>query len=330
MSPSCRCPVSNMRDSLRLGRASPALRRWGVLAAAVLLAVGIPLVSWAQEASPVIAVCDAPPLPPGTPTPPEAMASPAASEPVDATPMPADSIFPPGEPADDVTTARVTAAAENLASCLATGNALGFAALVTPNYLLEEFDTTNPYDLETELDGFPTFELLAAEDVLTHKDGRFSIALTTLLGGMQVDHFRAYFVDGENGYLLLDEEDPLPIEGAAVQVDVILRDHTFELSQTTIPAGELVSFTVRNEGAYLHEFVVLQLPEGATIDEALSDPALAEQVMFVGGVFVAPGAEADVGLTNLAPGTYTVACFLDEPGGVPHFAQGMVADLTVA
>ncbi len=261
-----------------------------------------------QEASPVASpagVCDAPALPPGTPTPmegPAPEASPdashagmemgthegtdsaeAVSEVADAgTPAPA------GIPADTAATDQVAAAAENIVACLNTGNFLGFAALVTPNYLLTEFGTANPYDLPVFLDGFPPQELRSIGEAETHEDGRVSVVLTTVLGGTQVDRFRAYFVP-TGGPLLLDEEEPLPIQGAAETVDVSMEDYTFTLSRESVPAGELVAFTIGNYGQYPHELAVVRVPEGVTVDQVLDDPALQEEIQFVGGVFAEPG-----------------------------------------
>ena len=324
--------VSSDPRSTRHRHRIPGQRHWGILAVAVILAIGVPGAGRAQDASPVSAKCSAPALPPGTPTPLEELASPEAAASIEATPEPDElesATEPAGTPADAATAERVTSAAENIIGCLATGNALGFAALVTPNYLLTEFGITNPYDMEYIFEGFPTFELLAADDVQTHDDGRSSIALTTLVGGTQVDRFRAFFVEGDGNALLLDEEATLPVEGAEVSIEVTLLDYSFELSQHSVPAGALVSFTVSNEGQHPHEFAVVRLPEGATVEDAMADPAIAETIAFIGGAYAEPGVVTYVALTNLEPGVYTVVCFVDVPEGVPHVARGMVAELTV-
>jgi hypothetical protein len=222
----------------------------------------------------------------------------------------------------------VLAAAENLVNCLNAGNYLGFAALTTPNYLLTEFGTSNPYDLPVFMEGFPPQELRSAGDVQTHEDGRVSAALTTVIGGTQVDRFRAYFVE-DDGTLLLDEEQTLPIENADVTVEVTLLDFAFDLSQSTVPADALVAFTLQNEGQYPHEFAVVQLPEGMTVEQVLADPALEEQVQFFGGAYAEPGEIAYFGLEGLEPGTYTAVCFVDIPEGIPHVMRGMIAEFTV-
>ncbi len=297
----------------------------------------------AQDATPAATTCVAPELPPGTPTPmeemvPEAtpaadmagmeMASPEAEAIAEtaeqATP---DSAALEGTPADDAAE-RVIAAAENLIACLSTGNYLGFAALSTPNYLLTSFGTSNPYDIPLFMEGFPPIEARAIGDPQSHADGRLSADVTTVLGGLQVDRFRAYFID-ENGTLLLDEEVSLPIDNADVEIEAVMLDFAFNLSQDTFPAGTLVAFTLPNEGQYPHEFAVVRLPEGITVEQVLSDPSLEDQIQFLGGIFAEPGETAYLGLENLEPGTYTAVCFVDIPDGIPHVMRGMVAEFTV-
>lgn len=321
-----------------------------VLAVAVVLLAlvagsGIPAA--AQGATPAAGACVAPDLPPGTPTPMEQMAPMApdatpghdmagmdmASPEVPATAgttaqaTPADAALA-GTAADDATAERVIAAAENLLACLNGGNYLGFAALSTPNYLLTEFGTTNPYDLPVFMEGAPGFEGRAVRDAQTHPDGRLSVDVTTAIGGTQVDRFRAYFVD-ENGTLLLDEEVPLPIANADVEVEAAMLDFAFDLSQDTVPAGSLIAFILPNEGQYPHEFAVVRLPEGVSIEQVLEDPSLEDQIQFLGGAFAEPGDTAYLGLENLEPGTYTAVCFVDIPDGIPHIMRGMIAEFTV-
>jgi uncharacterized cupredoxin-like copper-binding protein len=300
-------------------------------------------------ASPMTATCEAPELPPGTPTPMEQMVpegtpsgdmtgmemgTPGAVEEAEAIAEIAEQATPEttaaqaGESADEATAARVIAAAENLITCLSTGDYLGFAALSTPNYLLTEFGTSNPYDLPVFMEGFPPIEGRSVTDAQIHADGRMSVAVTTVIGGTQVDRFRAYFVE-EDGTLLLDEEQTLPVEGAEVTVEVTMLDFAFDLSQDTVPADALVAFTLPNEGQYPHEFAVVRLPEGITVDQVLEDPALEEQIQFIGGAFAEPGEVGQFALEGLEPGTYTAVCFVDVPDGIPHVMRGMVAEFTV-
>jgi uncharacterized cupredoxin-like copper-binding protein len=309
----------------------------------LLALVSLRQLAIAQDASPtaITTECVAPELPPGTPTPMEEMAPPGtpahdmaemgspeaiAEMAEEASPAPVE--VAPGTPADAETSDRVVATAENLVGCLNAGNYLGFAALVTPNYLQSSFGTVNPYDLALFMEGFPPQELQAAEDVQTHDDGRLSVLLTLNVGGAQIDHFRAFFVD-DDGQLLLDEEVSQPLAGAEMTIDVAMLDYAFEMSEDTFPGNTLVSFNLTNEGEYPHEFAVVQLPDGVTIDQVLEDPSLQEQIQFLGGAFAEPGGTGYLTLTGLEPGTYTAVCFVDVPEGVPHVVRGMVAEFTV-
>jgi hypothetical protein len=317
------------------------------LLAATMRSVGAQDAS--PAASPAAAPCEAPALPPGTPTPMEQMApgaTPAGemagmamgtpegvaeSETIaeiaeQATPELAAA--PAGAPVDDATAERVIAAVENVVTCLGTGDYLGFAALSTTTYLQTEFGTSNPYDLPVFLEGLPPIELRSASDAQRHDDGRLSADVTTLLGGAQVDRFRAYFVEADS-HLLLDEEQPLPIQGADVTIDVRLLDFAFDLSQQSVPAGALIGFTLSNEGEYPHELAVVRLPEGLSVEQVLADPSLEAHVAFLGGAYAEPGGAGYFGLEGLEPGTYTAVCFVDVPEGVPHVMRGMVAEFTV-
>ena len=79
-----------------------------------------------------------------------------------------------------------------------------------------------------------------------------------------------------------------------------------------------------------HELVIVQFPEGATVEDALEGEIGFEEIFFVGGTYSEGGQPApDLVLTGLEPGTYTIVCFIDIPDGIPHVARGMVATLTV-
>ena len=291
------------------------------------------------DASPAAVDCVAPDLPPGTPTPLEELMPEATPAGDMATPMDHAEATPPvvantpsepleGEAADDATTERVTATVENLIACLDTGNGLAFAALVTPGYLEYSFGITNPYDMVYVMEGFPSVTLITVENVLVHDDGRYSAEVTQGFADTQVDRFQAVFIE-EGDQLLLDEEISLPVEGADVTIEVSMDDFAFEMSETTVPADATVAFNVANDGEYPHEFAIVRLPEGMTVEQVLEDPAAIENVQFIGGVFAEPGESAYFALQGLEPGTYTVVCFVDVPEGIPHVMRGMIAELIV-
>lgn len=88
-------------------------------------------------------------------------------------------------------------------------------------------------------------------------------------------------------------------------------------------------FVAARVGQYPHEIITVQLPEGATVEQVLNGEVPEEEIGFFGGNFAGPGGSASFAIENLAPGSYTLVCFVDEPKGVPHVARGMVAEFTV-
>ncbi|MDQ3412101.1 MAG: hypothetical protein M3509_08265 [Chloroflexota bacterium] len=299
----------------------------------------------AQDATPIAGTCDAPELPPGTPTPMEdmEMGGPPADDATptggDATPTGDDagppmaeaSPMPEGTPADAATAERVTAAIANPIACYNAGDYLGVGALFTPAGLMDEFGTANPYDLDFFLSGGPPLALLAVDDVQVLDDGRFSADVLSSFGGTQLNRERWLLVESGD-YLLVDATPDLAVEApeGAVTIEVAMVDYAFELSSTTAPANTPLVFDVTNTGEYPHEVVIAQLPEGMTAEQLLDEATNFEEVMFIGFTFSEGGEPApDLVLTGLEAGTYTLVCFIDIPDGIPHVARGMVAELVV-
>ncbi len=287
------------------------------------------------EASPAMAECVAPELPPGTPTPMEA--SPAAGMEMEATPEeegppPAEASpeIPVGEAAPDDVAAEVEGVVANLAACLNSGDYVAYAALHTPAGLLDECGTTNVYDAPMCFGGSPPVSNVVVSDVQVHDDGRVSADVTYQLGSF-LAHERFIFVAGDDGAYLLDASPELPVdvpEGATV-IDGEMADYEFILSETSAPAGD-IAFNVTNTGQYPHEVVVLQLPEGITVEDVFADESLVEQVQFFGFTYSEPGVEAPpLVMVDMEPGIYTLVCFIDEPEGIPHVMRGMILEFEV-
>ncbi|MEJ7901325.1 MAG: hypothetical protein WKF63_05725, partial [Thermomicrobiales bacterium] len=176
----------------------------------------------------------------------------------------------------------------------------------------------------------PPITSYAVSDVQVHDDGRVSVDLV-LQFGSYLTHERQFYVVAEDGSYRLDLSPDLPVEipeGATV-IDGELADYEFILSQASAPAGD-IAFNVTNTGEYPHEMVVLQLPEGVTIEALLEDESLFAEVQFFGFTFAEPGQAANpLVLVDLPPGIYTMVCFVDVPEGVPHVMRGMVAEFEV-
>ncbi|HEY7030043.1 MAG TPA: hypothetical protein VH482_01885 [Thermomicrobiales bacterium] len=316
--------------------------RWLAVACAVLALLAGGFVQGAavraQDASPVpspvAAECDAPTLPPGTPTPQmqgSPVAAPAgAEEEAAATPE-------AGTPADEATAAAITAAVENYAACYNTGDPTKYDALKTENQLLAEYGSTNPYDAIASDQGSPPFaaQIVSITNPMTYADGRVSAEIEVILGGHQFQHETMFFVqDGE--YWKLDEEvilAPEP-EGDTAVVGVQLatpdNEYTIVPAATEVTQSPVLIFHVTNAGKEAHEMLVLLLPEGADPMGLINGSLGFDQVQFLGGVFgLAPGDAEDLALVNLDPGTYTLICFFPAPDGKSHAEHGMVTQFKI-
>jgi uncharacterized cupredoxin-like copper-binding protein len=287
----------------------------------------------AQDASPVATECDAPTLPPGTPTPQmegSPIAEPAGAEEAAASPE-------AGTPADEATAAEIEAAIRNYAACYNTGDPTKYDALKTENQLLAEYGSSNPYDAIASDQGSPPFaaEIVSITNPMTYADGRVSAEVEVILGGHMFQHEIMYFVqDGE--YWKLDEEvilTPEP-EGdtAVVGVQLGAPDNEYSITPNAdaVTQAPVLIFHVTNAGQEAHEMLVLLLPEGADPKGLLDGSLGFDKVQFLGGVFdLAPGGAEDLALVNVDPGTYTLICFFPAPDGKSHAEHGMVTQFTV-
>ena len=108
--------------------------------------------------------------------------------------------------------------------------------------------------------------------------------------------------------------------GASTTIDVTFTDFTFTPAEFTIPAGQVITLNSKNEGAVLHEFVIMNL--GQTIGDDFGDEDEGNIYWEV---------ETDAGKSGTTtftaptePGVYQVVC-----GTEGHFVAGMVGKLTV-
>lgn len=308
---------------------------------AILLSLSLYAPALAQDASPIASpvtgACVAPEIPPGTPTPMESEASPAAGDILEASPegeveiVPeASPEIPVGEAAPDDVASAAEAAITNAVNCLSSGDYVGFASLFTPEGLMDECGTTNVYDAPMCFEGTPPVTQFEVSDVQVHEDGRLSADLVIQFGSF-ILHQRQFLVVADDGTYLLDIGPELPVEipeGATV-IDGEMVDYEFVLSETSAPAGD-IAFNVTNTGEYPHEMVVLGLPEGITVEDVFADESLFSQVQFFGFTYAEPGqAATPLVMVDVPPGTYTVVCFVDVPEGVPHVMRGMIVEFEV-
>lgn len=148
---------------------------------------------------------------------------------------------------------------------------------------------------------------------------------------------------------LLAEMDEFVLDNCGYeQVDATLLDYAFDGVPDELEKG-VVAFNLTNEGAELHELVIVRLKGDATLDDILELPEDASDEDFdelasevPGGGFAFPG-ESDLALVNLKKtGNYAALCFIPvgttpdtiEGGGEggtgpPHFMEGMAAEFEV-
>ena len=108
--------------------------------------------------------------------------------------------------------------------------------------------------------------------------------------------------------------------GPTTDIDVTLTDFQFQPNQFTVPAGQEISFTSANNGAVVHNFVIMKLgtSAGPMFDEE-DIPNVYWQVELV------PGASTETSFTApTEPGEYEVVCKTEG-----HIASGMTGKLTV-
>lgn len=124
---------------------------------------------------------------------------------------------------------------------------------------------------------------------------------------------------------------PPPVAVAPTAITVHARDFAYD-APDTIPAG-YVAFTLVNDGPGIHHAAIVRLDSGKTVSELLGalghpGPLPAWAVLFGGPNAVDSGGSSNATL-SLTPGNYVMLCFVDVPGGVPHFTKGMFHAFTV-
>ena len=108
--------------------------------------------------------------------------------------------------------------------------------------------------------------------------------------------------------------------GASTTIDVKMTDFQFQPTQFTVPAGQQISFSSSNNGAVVHNFVIMKLgtTAGPMFDEE-DIPNVYWEVELV------PGATIETSFTApTEPGEYQVVCRTEG-----HIASGMTSKLIV-
>lgn len=108
--------------------------------------------------------------------------------------------------------------------------------------------------------------------------------------------------------------------GASTKIDVTMTDFQFQPSQFTVPAGQEITFTSSNNGAVVHNFVIMKLGTSAgDFFDKEDDPNVYWETE------LQPGASVDTTFTAPSePGEYEVVCRTEG-----HIVSGMTAKLKV-
>ena len=108
--------------------------------------------------------------------------------------------------------------------------------------------------------------------------------------------------------------------GASDSIDVPMTDFQFQPNQFTGPAGQEISFSSSNNGAVVHNFVIMKL--GTSAGPMFDDEDIPNVYW---EVELVPGASTETSFTApTEPGEYEVVCKTEG-----HIASGMTGKLTV-
>jgi hypothetical protein len=123
------------------------------------------------------------------------------------------------------------------------------------------------------------------------------------------------------------DQDPsvTEVDPAAAQVAVEATDYAFAFET---PAAGRTSFTMTNAGDEGHIMILLELEEGAVLDDVLASEGEEGVAQEFESDFADPGAEA-VLTADLTPGEWVLLCPIPTADGEPHFALGMITEFTI-
>lgn len=108
--------------------------------------------------------------------------------------------------------------------------------------------------------------------------------------------------------------------GASTTIDVTMTDFQFQPNQFTIPAGQEITFNSLNNGAVVHNFVIMKL--GTTAGDFFDEEDVPNVYW---EVELLPGSSTNTTFTSpTVPGEYEVVCRTEG-----HIVSGMTARLKV-
>ena len=108
--------------------------------------------------------------------------------------------------------------------------------------------------------------------------------------------------------------------GVSDKINITLTDFQFQPNQFTVPAGQEIAFNSSNNGAVIHNFVIMKL--GTTAGDFFDEEDVPNVYW---EIEIPPGGSATTSFTAPAePGEYEVVCRTEG-----HIVSGMTARLTV-
>ncbi len=108
--------------------------------------------------------------------------------------------------------------------------------------------------------------------------------------------------------------------GPSTKIDVTMTDFQFQPNAFTVPAGQEITLSAKNNGGVVHSFVIMN--KGQSAGTEFTD---ADQPNVYWQVEIQPGGSTDTTFTAPPdPGEYEIVCHV--PG---HLQAGMVGKLTV-
>ena len=218
----------------------------------------------------------------------------------------AGAVGTPGDPALGDAAAQ---AAANVVACWNAGNLDAFTALVTPNFLMQQFGAKDAAAAKTQLGEMgpaPQIAIVGTSNPATYDDGRASLDVIYTFGTYQYTNARWVMVkDGDQ--LLLDSEQPLrpqPWGDTSIISFTAADDATAAAfdQRSELPANEVLILHGTNNGTKARNLALLKMPEGTA-----TPPADMAGVEVVGTLVIEPGQAADMALVNLPAGDYVLA-----------------------
>ncbi|NWG06905.1 MAG: cupredoxin domain-containing protein [Chloroflexi bacterium] len=108
--------------------------------------------------------------------------------------------------------------------------------------------------------------------------------------------------------------------GSSTTINVLFTDFAFNPTEFTIPAGQEITVNATNNGAVVHEFVIMKY--GQTIGDTFGDE---DEENIYWEVEVDPGqSKTETFTAPTEPGEYQLVC-----GTEGHFAAGMYGKIIV-